>query len=190
MRNTSLYKNLHFILLLLLLSSCGYRFGHGGISETYYSFSVPYVEGDRHGRLTGAIIRELSTRGSLAYCQSGADLILRVTILNISEENIGFRYDRDKIGDVRNAVIPSESRISGFVEVTVVDTETCCEIMGPIRISASVDYDHDYVAGPEGVNIFSLGQLTDQDTARDAVKRPLHEALAEKIVDYVSNAWW
>ena len=55
-------------------------------------------------------------------------------------------------------------------------------------IKASMDFDHDYYSSRHGVNIFSLGQLTDYDTAEDTVRKPLNDRLAEKIADYVINA--
>ncbi len=44
-----------------------------------------------------------------------------------------------------------------------------------------------YYSSRKGVNVFSLGQVTDIDEARDVAEYPLHRRLAQKIVDYINN---
>jgi len=147
------------------------------------------VQGDEDGDLTAAVIRELSASGGFAYCNSGGDLLLKIKISDSRDENIGFRYDRDKEGRLTRSVIPTETRQTVVAEVSVIDARSCCCLLGPALITASVDYDHDFYSSRDGVNVFSLGQLSDVDEARDAVKRPVNRLLARRIVNFVSESW-
>jgi hypothetical protein len=169
--------------------SCDYRWGRGHLSNQYSTITVPYAEGDPKGELTCAVIKELSKTGAFRYVSTDGDLILKIKMIESSDENIGFRYDRKKTGELRKILIPTETRKSSTIEFEIVETSTQKMIRGPIRLAASVDFDHDYYSSRNGVNIFSLGQLTDIDGAEDAAIRPLNRKLAEKIVDYTNNSW-
>ncbi|MFQ5729847.1 MAG: hypothetical protein ACE5GN_05765, partial [Waddliaceae bacterium] len=91
--------------------------------------------------------------------------------------------------NLTHSMIPTETRIKVLAEVTVRDSCSGEMVLGPAKIYASVDYDHDYYFSRDAVNVFSLGQLTDSDAAHDAVQSPLNRALAQKIVDYVIHSW-
>lgn len=176
--------------ILALLCSCAYQLGQGGGLPCQYStISVPYVIGDQEGSLTSAIVKEIVRSGAFEYRNCSGALTLNVTIIDLGEENIGFRYDRKKRGKLTKDIIPTETRMTIIVEVTVTEAASCCTVLGPVRLSASVDYDHDYYSSRDGVNIFSLGQLSDLDEAYDAAQEPLFRAIAQKIVDYVSQSW-
>lgn len=179
------------ILFSSFVSSCGYRYGQGGLSAEYRTISVPYVENDKDGLLTAALVRQISARGAFQYLRDGGDLILKVIIIDFSEENIGFRYDRNKEGRISKYrdIIPTETRLTALAEVSVIDPCSGCIVLGPVRLTASVDFDHDYYSSRDAVNTFSLGQLSDIDEALDAAHRPLNEALARKIVDYLADSW-
>lgn len=58
-----------------------------------------------------------------------------------------------------------------------------------MRITADAEFDHTYYTTRDRINVFSLGQLSDIDAARDAAMVPLNRALAERIVDFVMNSW-
>lgn len=183
-----------FLTLLLIsgagLSSCGYRMGLGeGLPTRYNSISIPYVQGDNDGSLTAAVIKEMAESGSFEYRNTGGRLTLQIKKIDLSEENIGFRYDRKKRGQLTKDIIPTETRITEIVEVTVIDSATCLNVLGPVRLAASVDFDHDYYFSRDRVNVFSLGQLSDLDEAYDAVEIPLQRKMAQKIVDYVNQSW-
>lgn len=183
-----------FLLILpiatCLLTACGYHLGAGGILPSQYStISVPFVEGDQEGALTAAIIKEIVRSGDFDYRYHGGNLTLKAKLIDIDEDNIGFRYDRKKRGELTKDVIPTEARVTMVVELSVVEAASCRMILGPVLLSASVDYDHDYYSSRDGVNIFSLGQLTDLDAAYDAVQTPLNRAMAEKIADYLTQSW-
>jgi hypothetical protein len=178
------------LCLACFLSSCGYRFDqYEGLAARYSTISVPYVEEDRDGSLTAAVIKEIVRSGTFEYqCDNGA-LILKIDQIDLREENIGFRYDRKKRGKLTKDIIPTETRIVSVVEVAVIESASGCTVLGPVRLSASVDFDHDYYFSRDEVNVFSLGQLIDVDEANDAVQSPLNQVLAEKIVAYISQSW-
>ena len=176
------------LAILCVLNSCGYRGEDFCILERYNAISVPFIEGDQDGLLTAAIVKELSSSSPLPYSQNYGDLILRAKILGIDEDNIGYRYERKKSGDLRKRLAPCETRVTARLEVYVEDLSG--QIVIPkVIISASQDFDHDYYSSRNGVNIFSLGQLTEVDAARDAVISPLNENISKKIVDYLSDSW-
>lgn len=175
---------------LAILSSCSYQQGlGGGLSTTYSTISIPYVVGDRDGSLTSAIVKEIVRTGAFEFRYSGGALILNVVVIDIDEEDIGFRYDRKKRGKLTKDIIPTEERMTIIVEVTVTEAASCCTVLGPVRLSACIDYDHDYYSSRDGVNIFSLGQLTDLDEAYNTAEIPLFKLIARKIADYVTQSW-
>ena len=146
-----IFLNLAFATSLFLMS-CGYQIGQGngkgGLPSRYSTISVPYIKGDLDGTLTSAIIREIVRSGAFQYKYSGGDLVLNATKVEIDEDNIGFRYDQKKRGSLTKDIIPIETRITIFVEVKVVEAISCTTVLGPILLSASVDYDHDYYFKP------------------------------------------
>jgi hypothetical protein len=174
--------------LAALLTSCHYHLGYDSQLLNYSTINIPYVEGDEDGELTAEVIRQFSLSGELTYVQEGGDLTLKMKILELRDENIGFRYDRKKRGNIKRVVIPTETRIEALVEVKVVESASGKVVKGPVRIKSSVDFDHDYYSSRHGINIFSLGQLTDIDAAEEAVQRPLNQRIGEKVVDYVVNS--
>jgi len=177
------------LLLSLAATSCGYRFGHGGLPTQYRSITVPYAEGDLDGSLTAEVIRQFSTAGAFEYRRCGGDLILNIKVLDFGDEDIDFRYYRNKEGKRTSETIPVETRLTVLVEVVVIDAATGVSVLGPARIEDYTDFDHDYYSTRDAVNVFSLGQLTDFDEAYDAAQRPLNQSLAKKIVNYVCDSW-
>ncbi len=183
---------LTFVLwgIMLTCTGCHYRFGQGDIPAHYKTITIPYANGDEDGRLTNALVRKMSTSGNLEYCPNNGELILSVTILKLRDRNIGFRYDRSRRKEeLLKTTIPTETRRTIFTEVAVIEACSDRVIVGPVRISSNVDFDHDYYSSPNAINIFSLGQLGNIDAAYDASLNPLYDRLAEKIADYVNNSW-
>lgn len=170
---------------------CGYRLdrGEGLLTSRYRSISVPYVVGDEFGDLTAAVIKEIVQSGAFEYEAYTGALTLNIAQVDLREDNIGFRYDRRRSGKLTDDVIPTETRMIETVEITVVESASGCVILGPVRLSAYMDFDHDYYFSRDGVNVFSLGQLIDIDEAKIAVRAPLNERLAKKIVDYLTQSW-
>lgn len=162
------------------LFGCGYHLEGNGPKK---SIKVPFICGDPQGELTTKLIYLLNASG---YYRTGGEdsrYCLSVYIIGNKDMNVGFRYDRNKDGALLNTLIPAESRWSILAELTLVDTYTNQILVGPARISASYDFDHDWYTTFDGVNIFSLGQITDYADAKDQVQTPLYHKLAQKIVD-------
>lgn len=98
----------------LFLTACGYRCGSGEVCSRYSSVCVPYVEGDREGLLTSALIRRLSSTALLTYKSQNADLILKACFLPSENINIGFEYaPADKSDNFSsNIVVANEGRLT------------------------------------------------------------------------------
>lgn len=175
--------------ILIITTGCGYTLGQGGTFNSYSTISVPYVEGDDDGSFTAALIKQIDTISGMKYQAYGGDLLLLVQLVDFEEVHIGFRYDRNKENKRKNEIIPTETRLFAYANVTVVEAASKTVLMGPLQLSSSVDIDHDYYSVINGVNVFSLGQLTDIDEAFDAAYTPLNKALSNKIVDLISQGW-
>lgn len=182
-------KGWFFLPLLLFLSACGYHFGQGECVLRGRTISIPYAEGDFDGEFTAEVIRALTSSTDVLYQNSCGELVLKIAIIDYSEENIGFRYDRTKHDEIKKSIIPVETRATLVAEVQLFEDFGAKILLGPVIIKASIDFDHDYYSSRHGVNIFSLGQLIDIDSAEETVRKPLNRALAEKIADFLINAW-
>lgn len=163
--------------------------GEGCVLLDYQTMSISRIKGDRHDQLTSALAKEISLSGPLRFRQRDADLSLEVTILDMDEEDIGFRYDRHKDGKRERNTIPIETRITAAVEVQLLDCRTGKILFGPAKIYSGVDFDHNYYFGSDSLNRISLGQVTDIDAARDSVRIPLFEELAKNIVQTLTNSF-
>lgn len=178
------------LAVCISLTSCaGYRLGSGDLADYYHTICIPYVQGDMTGLFTASLIREIGSSSPFRYVNSGGDLNLCVVLIGLREENVGFRYDIEKSGALANWLVPTETRLWAAAEITVIDTASNCILVGPVRVATSVDFDHEYYLSQNGVNVFSLGQLTDIREACEAAQTPLSRALAQKIVDYITNVW-
>lgn len=174
-----------FLSLLVILTSCGYTLNTvPGYSEAP-TISIPYVQGDVDGQLTAALIHQISLSGEYVYRTSGGEYVLEARIIDESYENIGFRFDRSRKDCLKHYIIPVEMREGLLVEVQVIASCSGEIVLGPNRLLADVEYDHDYYTIRDGVNVFSLGQLTDIDSAEDAAKTPLYQKLAEKVSSWL-----
>jgi hypothetical protein len=195
----AIHNSMHFsrffplaalIISLGSFSSCGYYHGNEGVlASSCQTISIDLLADDWNGDLTAALVECLAASSTIQYRTYGGDMILQVKLEDLDEKNIGFRYDRHKDGKILKSIVPSETRLTALAKVTLLEAATNTSILGPIMIKASIDFDHDYYNTRNGVNIFSLGQLNDYDEAYDAAYRPLMIALAEKIVDYLAEAW-
>lgn len=183
-----------FLLPLLLLSGCGYRFDGGGEK---ISVSVPYVQGDHEGELTEALVWALSRSPSFRYTHGEGDWILQVRFLKSANDRIGYRYDRrnDKNGTRRKNIVGIENRKTSTVEVTVLSAATGCRVLGPQVVRAHADYDYvdpnyigdlafDNLDGQQETSIaFSLGQLDSVGAAGEDATYPIFRRLARTIVE-------
>jgi hypothetical protein len=175
------------VLFTFTLASCGYHTGPTGQLSPYQTISIPYVRNDETGLMTAALVKTVSAESGLQYVKSGGDLTLLVEIMEYENENIGYRYERKNDGRLRHSVIPVETRLYAVAQVALMDNATGNKLAGPVNISAYADFDHEYEKTRNGVNVFSLGQLTDYDDAYDAAFQPLYMRLSNKIADFIMN---
>lgn len=171
--------------LLCLLTACGYRPGCSPLSESYHSICIPYVTGDLDGLLTAALVHEITISLPFELSSTDGQLILIVKLLNISDENIGFRYDHLHHKHDRDDLVPIETRLVARAEVSLLNSATDCVVIPTVILSAFVDVDHEYNATYHDANVFSLGQLSDAEAAFDAARIPLFRSLSKKIADYI-----
>jgi len=182
------FQRLCLSLLLLFCSSCGYRFTNQASPLRGKEIGVPYVIGDRDGYITSELIHALTASG-YQYDRYGGDVVLRVEVLEVVEDDIGFRFERKEDDKIERSIISSEERLKAIVQVAVVDSVQCRDVIEPFIITADVEFDHEYYSSPNDINERSLGQLTDIDGARDAARRPLARTIAQRIVDYLDYAF-
>ena len=178
-----------FSLLAIALNSCGYRWGNSCLGSQCRSLTLCYIGGDQEGFLTSALVRELSSNGSFYYKRSGGELLLKVEILNVADAPVGYRFDRDRNEEVNQRIITAEGRLQIVARVSLRDCRNACCLISPTRVTAFVDYDHDYNSSGNRVPAFSLGQLDDAEVARDVALLALGDKLAREIVDFISIAW-
>lgn len=179
------------LLILGLLQSCGWHTSASLDPEHQHTIAVPYVTGDGTGTLTSAIVEEISRQNGFRYVATGARLTLMVKMVDKASEDIGFRYDpkhftKNKKKTIRR-IIPSETRLKRLVEVTVVETATQKILLGPSYLLGTCDFDHEDYSPDHNINTFSLGQLTDIDTAYDVVDIPINRDIAKKVALFLKN---
>jgi hypothetical protein len=155
------------------------------------TISIPFAIGDDNGRFTTDLIADIERTGAFRYVKDNGELSLRVVFVDSKYENIGFRYDRIEAKEEgvkhKKRIIPDESRSKRLAEVSVIENATGKVLLGPAYILATNDYDHQNYSLSNNVNIFSLGQLTDIDTAQDVLDIPINRKLAQEITDYIQN---
>lgn len=190
------------LICLLALSACGYRMDGGDP----IAVSVPYVNGDFEGELTDALVASLSQTSNFRYAgASGGDWTLNAKVLRSTNDRIGYRYDRTpkKAEELPN-VLGIENRKVIFVEVSVINTASGRQILGPQTISASADYDYidpnvleditvfDPEAGLRKTTIgFSMGQLDNVGTAGENAIYPIYRKLAQTVVEgMIASGGW
>jgi outer membrane lipopolysaccharide assembly protein LptE/RlpB len=178
------------VLMLALLSSCGYHFQ--GSSEGPTTISIPYVEGDVNGQLTDQLVRAFSTSGDFKYAYVEGRVTLRVVLVDRHAEPIGWRYEKEESGSIEDELIAVEGRRFLTAEVQLIDSATEEILYGPETITAMMDYDYyepDVIQDLSFVNSFgirqssvqfSLGQLDSSEAAYDDVFSPLAQKLAKK----------
>lgn len=181
-----LHKSCLFVFLLFT-TSCGYHFVNKGRST---ALCVPFVEGDRDGFFTKALIYEVSKSSNLNY-ETCAPYCLEVCLKAPRDENIGFRFaPKDEQSDgFTNILTPEEARLTLTAVVSISNEQTGCVEFGPIEITSSVTYDFESDFSNLDFHSFSLGQLEMHPLAKDNAFCPLYSLLAQKIVDTVQLSW-
>lgn len=172
-----------------LSSCCGYQAGSGALVENYATFSIPFAEGDFDGSFTTELARHISQRTGLRYASCGGNLTVHVKLADKKAQSIGFCYGTNSDGDRIDTLVSCEDRLSILAEVWVDDEAQGCTVLGPLYMTASVDYDYEPDTSNVDVVQFSLGQLDFRNGAREAAHRPLYADLSSKIADTISANW-
>lgn len=190
-------------LLILLSSSCGYRFPEERLSEEPVTISVPYIKGDVEGQLNTELVRILAQDPRFDYRQKGGTLTLEVAVISDGNERVGYRYDRSpSSGKRRQNIIGTENRRTLNVEVKLIDSRTQEVLIGPVHVKGEAEYDYidsDSIrdltfenahGAMQTIMTFSMGQLDSVEGAHDATASSIYRQLAEKIVDgLVAHGW-
>lgn len=148
---------------------------------------IPYAMGDSTGELTRRVIAEVSKQPGFSVDDTG-QYLLTIRLLDSKDQKIGYRYDPIDLEKDKRKIILNESRAMALVEVTLKDTFSNQIVLGPAHILGAIDYDHQQNTIDKDTNEFSLGQLTDVETANDVTYIPLYRDLAVKISAWLQNA--
>ncbi len=190
------------ILLLLLLTSCGYRWHYDYPTAHRPTLMVPFIQGDEETLLTSEIISSLDASGVVDIVPRSGDYRLEISLKDVANSQIGYRYDPQKInGEIKKNLLASEGRKTLTIEAKIYQGNTQDLAFGPFLLKADADYD--YVDGDSYQDLtfvsssgavieilpFSLGQLESIESAQEAVQRALYRNIAEKIVDVISAEW-
>ena len=155
-------------------------------SDSQMTVRIPYAQGDDSGELTPRVIEAVNNQPSFRVDESG-QYLLRIRLLDDSEEKIGFRYSPRKLKKGSKKLILEESRAKALAEVSLIDRFTKKTVAGPAYILGNIDYDHQENTIDNNVNDLSLGQLSDIDAAQDVTYIPLYRDLSTKIALWLQN---
>lgn len=184
---------MRFLFFFLFLSSCGYHLDK--VAEPL-SIDVPYIEGDKDGLLTHELIYQMSNNGFFEY-HKNSNYVLQVNILDIVNDQIGYRKDRDPDGNLRKNLVATENRLTISAQVTLVSTLDNSVLYGPKIFTAFEDFDYvdqdtiddlsfiDKQGNRETVLAFSLGQMESIGCAQDVALKPLYKKLSLAIVSAI-----
>ncbi|MDF2550537.1 MAG: LptE-family protein [Chlamydiales bacterium] len=185
-----------FLLFALLSSCCGYHFQSGTALEGYKTLSIAPIEGDDEGTLLTALYREMTLFGhGLKVAESGS-YTLQVQLFDSRDEDIGFLSHRVPVkGSLTKKVAvlaPVEGRRTTIVTLTLIESASQQIVLGPVKLSSAIDYDFDPSLIPADplapcINVASLGQINDSDTAKELVHESLQAQIAQKVVAYLNN---
>ncbi len=124
-----------------------------------------------------------------------------VSILSVSNANIGYLRDRTPTGELKPNILPVEARQTIAAKVQLTSTTTKKVIWGPEVITASIDFDFvdqdaindlsfiDSSGNRQSVLSFSLGQLESFPSAEKAARKSLYKAISQKIIDAIIAKW-
>lgn len=148
---------------------------------------IPFAQGDVSGEFTRRVIAEVSKQPGFSVDDSGQYLLI-MRLLDTKDQKMGYRYDPIDLEKDTKKIILNESRALVLVEVSLKDTFSNKIVLGPAYILGSTDYDHQENTIDMNTNDFSLGQLTDIETAQDVTYIPLYRDLSIKIGSWLQNA--
>ena len=175
-----------FLVSSFFLASCASW--HLSDSMTHpKTVHIPYAVGDSTGEFTRRVISEVSKQPGFSVDDSG-QYLLTIRLLDSKEQKLGYRFDPIDLDKGKREIIPNESRALVLAEVSLKDTFSNKIVLGPAYILGGIDFDHQQNTINNDTNDFSLGQLTDIETARDVTYIPLYRDLSIKIATWLQNA--
>ncbi|WP_375793705.1 LPS assembly lipoprotein LptE [Chlamydia sp. 12-01] len=146
------------------------------------------IDKDSLGQLTSALVYELGKRSlPIRNGESCARYLLKVQLLNEVDENTGFTYAPNKIGDKtpRHFIVSSEGRLSISAKVQLIDRHSGQVIVDDCISRKSVSFDFEPDLGMVNAHQFALGQFEMHNEAIKSAWRVLYAHLAETIVQQV-----
>ncbi|CAG9046275.1 LPS assembly lipoprotein LptE [Chlamydia abortus] len=159
--------------------------GRSILSEGIY---LSPIDKDSLGQLTSALLYELGKRSlPVRNGESCARYLLKVQLLNEVDENTGFTYAPNKIGDKtpRHFIVSSEGRLSLSAKVQLIDRHSGQVIVDDCIAKKSVSFDFEPDLGVVNAHQFALGQFEMHNEAIKSAWRVLYAHLAETIVQQV-----
>lgn len=191
LRTNSKFLSLLVLGCLIGATSCQWQRAVSA-DQRPHSVAIPFALGDHDGTFTTDLISQIEKGGTFKFTQGIAEYTLHVRFLDEKYENIGFRHDlkkehHGKRKEDKRKIIPNESRSKLLAEVTLIENATQKTLLGPAYILATNEYDHQNYTINNDISTFSLGQLSDVDTAEGVINVPLYRNLAREIADYVQN---
>lgn len=179
-------------------SSCGYRLMH----ETEpLAVAVPFIQGDKNGDLTRAVIEEISKCHMLTYGGDDSALIVKISFKDELDDPIGYKYRTNDINaKTLNKLSSTQSRYTLVVQVDVVHAHSLEEVIPSFVISEFIEYDY---ADSQSFNDLaftnrsgrietvlnqSLGQLDAKEDATVVAKKRLYRLIAAKIAQSLDVA--
>lgn len=178
------------LIPLFIASSCGY---HIQQTKEPLTVTVPYISGDKDGRLTQYLISSLSETGVFRYQNQDARYEIVGKIISRGSSTLGYEY-RKKNNDsqIQRRLVPDEGRTTIAVEIELKDKLTKKTVLGPVTYEASSDYDFVNSESFSEVAFFlnqqlttsldySLGQLDSKEGASLSSVDPCFRSLAQKV---------
>ncbi|ACZ32553.1 putative lipoprotein [Chlamydia pneumoniae LPCoLN] len=186
---------IYLFFSLALSSCCGYSILNSpyhlsslGKSLLQERIFIAPIKEDPHGQLCSALTYELSKRSfAISGRSSCAGYTLKVELLNGIDENIGFTYAPNKLGDKthRHFIVSNEGRLSLSAKVQLINNDTQEVLIDQCVARESVDFDFEPDLGTANAHEFALGQFEMHSEAIKSARRILSIRLAETIAQQV-----
>lgn len=179
------------LILILLLSSCGYHFRN---QEERPTLSIHYVTGDIEGQLTDALIKSITRSGSYQYVRANGDFLLQVHITSSSSTPIGYEYSPNNIN-----LFAIENRNAITAHVQLLDGATLEPLYEPFSVTANIEFDYANVDAVSALAVptpsgkleplirYSLGQFDSIEGSQEDATLAIYRVLAQKITSALTT---
>ncbi len=172
--------------MLCILTGCQYVFTDQQERPTVEIHTASY---DMQRELLISLDRSLQKWTSFRVLNTGASQVLKVDILDISYEDVGYLYDSTpQTQQLEDRLFPNEGRIVVKANVSLIDKLDQNRMIEHRQVVASADYDFtnpNVLSQTSYQNVplveYSLGQFDAQYAANDIAKKIAINKLAEKI---------